>query len=176
MSAASPRQGPPPEHEHRGRFAERYGERPVHLVGFAITFAVAGWAALELADLRNAFTILVWFAGAIVLHDLALYPAYTAADRALQRAPLNPNYVRVPALLSGLLFLTWFPLILERSPGLYRSVTGVEPPDYLGRWLLITAALFAASLATALLRRARQPRAGRGAGAEHRVEDRLGDA
>ena len=166
---STPRQGPPPEHEHRGRFAERYGERPLHLAGFAISFGIAGWAALELADLRNAFTILLWFVGAIVLHDLVAYPLYTALDRVLQRAPLDPNYVRVPALLSGLLFLVWFPLILERAPGLYRSVTGIEPPDYLARWLLITAALFAASIVVALLRRAWKPRARRAAGAEDGV-------
>jgi hypothetical protein len=70
------------------------------------------------------------------------------------RAPVP----REPALLSGLLFLTWFPLILERSSGLYRSVTGVEPPDYLARRLLLRAALFAASLVVGLLRAARQPR------------------
>ena len=166
---STPQQGPPPEHERKGRFAQRYGESPLHLAGFAVSFAVAGWAALQLADLRNAFTILVWFAGAILLHDLVLYPAYTALDRALQGAPFGINYVRVPAMLSGLLFLVWFPLILERSPGLYRSVTGVEPPDYLARWLLITAALFAGSLAVAVLRRAREPRAGRAARAEDGV-------
>ena len=158
------------------RFAERYGASPLHLAGFLVTLAVAGWAALQLAGLENAFTILLWFAGAIALHDFVLYPAYTALDRLLQRAPIGINHVRVPAILSGLLFLTWFPLILERAPGLYRSVTGVEPPDYLGRWLLVTAALFAGSLAVALLRRARQPRGGAGAGTEHRVEDGLGDA
>jgi hypothetical protein len=143
------------------RFAERYGARPLHLVGFLITFAVAGWAALQLAGLDNAFTILVWFAGAILLHDLVLYPAYALLDRGVQRTGVSINYVRVPALLSGLLFLVWFPLILERAPGLYRSVTGIDPPDYLARWLLITAALFAGSLLLALLRRARKPRAGR---------------
>ena len=142
----------------------------------ALTLVVAGYAAVQIADLRNAFTILLWFAGAIVLHDLVLYPAYTLADRALQRAPLNPNVIRIPALLSGLLFLVWFPLILEREPALYRSVTGVEPPDYLGRWLLITAALFAASLLAALLGRARQSRLRGRAGAEDGVEDRVGDA
>jgi hypothetical protein len=151
------------------RFRERYGGSPLHLAGFLVTFAVAGWAALQLAGLENAFTILLWFAGAIALHDFVLYPAYTALDRALQRAPIGINHVRVPALLSGLLLLVWFPLILERAPGLYRSVTGVEPPDYLARWLLITAGLFAASLAVAVLRRARQPRARRGAGAEDGV-------
>ena len=161
--SATPRQGPPPEHAGRGRFAERYGERPLHLAGFVVTFAAAGWAALELADLRNALTILLWFAGAVAAHDLVLYPAYAALDRALQRGLPGPsiNYVRVPAMLSGLLFLAWFPLILERAPGLYRSVTGVAPPDYLARWLLVTAALFAGSVLTAVLRRARKPRARR---------------
>ena len=125
------------------------------MIRYAIAFAVAGWAALQLAGLSNAFTILVWFVGAILLHDLVLYPAYTALDRALQGLPFGVNYIRVPALLSGLLFLVWFPLILERSPGLYRSVTGVEPPDYLARWLLITAALFAVSGAAYLLRGSR---------------------
>jgi hypothetical protein len=161
VSAATPRQGPPPEHERKGRFAQRYGESPLHLAGFVVTFAVAGWAALQLADLKNAFTILLWFLGAIVLHDLVLYPAYTLLDRATQRTGVSINYVRVPAILSGMLFLVWFPLILEKAPGLYRSVTGVEPPDYMARWLLITAALFAGSIAVAVLRRATQPRAGR---------------
>jgi hypothetical protein len=158
---STPKQGPPPEHARKGRFAERYGESPLHLAGFLITFAIAGWAALQLADLRNAFTILLWFGGAIVLHDLVFYPAYTLLDRATQATGVSINYVRVPAILSGLLFLVWFPLILEKAPGLYRSVTGVEPPDYLARWLLITAALFAASILVAVLRRATQARAGR---------------
>jgi hypothetical protein len=143
------------------RFRERYGASPLHLAGFVVTFTVAGWAALQLADLQNAFTILVWFLAAIVLHDLVVYPAYTVLDRATQRTGVSINHVRVPAILSGLLFLAWFPLILEKAPGLYRSVTGVEPPDYLARWLLITAALFAASIVVAVLRRATQPRAGR---------------
>jgi hypothetical protein len=134
-----------------------------------ITLLVAGWVAYEVADLRNAFTILVWFVGAIIIHDFVLYPAYTALDRALQRAPFDVNYVRVPAILSGLLFLVWFPLILEKAPGLYRSVTGVEPPDYLARWLIITAALFGGSLLVALLRGSAKARAARGAATEDRV-------
>jgi hypothetical protein len=90
-------------------------------------------------------------------------------DRALQRVPLNPNVVRIPAILSGLLFVAWFPLILDKDPALYRSITGIEPPDYLARWLLITAGLFAASLAVALLRRARKPAVRRAAGPEDGV-------
>ncbi|HEX8122890.1 MAG TPA: hypothetical protein VF549_16685 [Solirubrobacteraceae bacterium] len=165
----TPRQGPPPDHEHRGRFAERYGERPLHLAGFVVSFGIAGYAALQLADLKNAFTILLWFAGAIVLHDLVAYPLYTLLDRAFQRTPVSINVVRVPAILSGLLFLTWFPLILDKAPGLYRSVTGVDAPDYLARWLLMTAALFAVSIAVAVLGGARKAGARRAAGAEDRV-------
>ncbi len=129
------------------------------MIRYLVAFVIAGFAALQLAGLENAFTILVWFVVAIELHDFVLYPAYTALDRAVQRAPIGINHVRVPALLSGLLLLVWFPLILERAPGLYRSVTGVDPPDYLARWLLVTVALFAASALVALLRRATKARA-----------------
>ena len=135
-----------------------------------VTLLIAGWVALQVADLTNAFSILLWFAGAIVIHDFVLYPAYTALDRAAQRTlPFDVNHLRVPALLSGLLFLAWFPLILEKAPGLYRSITGVEPPDYLGRWLLITALLFGGSLLLALLRGATKARAARRAPAEDGV-------
>jgi hypothetical protein len=66
------------------------------------------------------------------------------------------NYLRVPASLSGLLLLAWFPLIFKlvsRYPG----ATGLSEDVYLGRWLAITGVLFgAAAIAFALrLRRAR---------------------
>ena len=110
-----------------------------------VTLVVGAVVALQLADLQNPLTILGWFVGSVVLHDLVLFPLYTAADRLAQRLPFDVNVVRVPALLSGLLFLLWFPLILGRAPALYESITGVEQPDYLTRWLLVTAGLFTAS-------------------------------
>ena len=125
------------------------------------TLAVAAAVALQLADLEHPLAVLAWFVGAIVLHDLVLHPLYTGADRAAQRLPFDVNFVRVPALLSGILLLLFFPLILSRAPALYGSITGVEQPDYLARWLAITAALFAASALVAagqtLRRRRRAP-------------------
>jgi hypothetical protein len=43
------------------------------------------------------------------------------------------------------LLLVYFPLILSKAPATYERNTGRPPPDYLGRWLAITAGLFAAS-------------------------------
>ena len=57
------------------------------------------------------------------------------------------NYVRVPAGLSGLLLLVFFPLILGRSTAKLEQVSGAPAPDYLARWLLISGVLFAGSAA-----------------------------
>ena len=154
---------------------------PLSVAGHAATFAVAGYAAVQVAGLRNPWSILVWFVGAILLHDFVLFPLYSAVDRAAERllpagrrgGRIGVNVVRVPALLSGLLLLAWFPLILERAPGLYGSITGVEQPDYLARWLLITGGLFAVSGAVAVVRSG-AAKAGdrRAARPEDRVEQR----
>lgn len=51
----------------------------------------------------------------------------------------------VPACLSGLLLLAFFPLILRLQPGSYQDATGRSPSAYLVRWLALSAALFLAS-------------------------------
>ncbi|MEV6762583.1 hypothetical protein AB0N16_18510 [Streptomyces sp. NPDC051105] len=68
------------------------------------------------------------------------------------------NHLRVPTFLSGLLLLVWFPLVF-RPAGPYPGGTGLSYDVYLGRWLLITGVLFAASaVAFAVrLRRGRRP-------------------
>ena len=55
------------------------------------------------------------------------------------------NYLRVPVVMSGAMFLVFFPLILGKGEANYMNDTGHGPPDFLGRWLLITALLFAGS-------------------------------
>lgn len=51
----------------------------------------------------------------------------------------------VPACLSALLLLAFFPLILRLQPDGFRAATGHSPASYLVRWLLVSAGLFLAS-------------------------------
>jgi hypothetical protein len=52
------------------------------------------------------------------------------------------NHVRIPAALSLLLLVVYLPLILRVDPDRYMDTTGLSLDLYLGRWLLISAALF----------------------------------
>ncbi len=149
----------------RPRFSPRrlYGEGPFHLILLAASFCLASYAGVRLLD-GDTVGVLLWFAGAAVLHDLVLLPVYAGADRAL-RAALGPrtalvNFVRVPAFLSGLLLLIWFPLIARRTERRYEAAAGTTPDVYFGNWLLITGVLFALS-ALWLLVRALRSRTGR---------------
>ena len=134
-----------------------YGTTPLHLLAHGLLFAVFGWVVLQLLDAREAFNILLWFVLAIVLHDLVLLPFYSVLDRVGRRAARGGaiNYVRVPALLSGLLLLVFFPAISGKGNGAFHGVSGLDYEGYLARWLLITAALFALSGATYRLRGSR---------------------
>ena len=78
------------------------------------------------------------------------------------RAPELPalawiNYIRVPAALSGLLLLVWFPLIL-RLPAPYSSSTGLSADPYVWHWLAVTGTLFLLSAVAFALRLRRQSR------------------
>lgn len=141
-------------------FKARYGASPVHLVAHLGAMALAGWALLQVVDIRAADDWLLWFVGAAVLHDLAFVPLYSAIDRLVQRLPMDVNVLRVPAIVSGVLLLVSFPRILDRQPGNVERVSGMAPDGYLQAWLLITAGLFAVSLAWWVVRGARAVRAG----------------
>ena len=116
-----------------------------------VLFAVFGWVVLQLVDAREAQNIALWFVLAIVLHDLALLPLYSALDRLGRRIPVPANAVRIPFALSGLLLLLFFPAILGRNDASFARVAGEGPEGYLERWILVTAALFACSLAVSVL-------------------------
>lgn len=136
-------------------FRRRYGASPLHLLLVLASFALACYAGLRLLD-GDAFGVALWFVGAAVLHDLVLLPLYAVTDLAVQRllghgaadAARTPragvNHVRVPAFVSGVLLLVYWPLVLGRV-GHYTTSTGLPADVFLGRWLLITACLFAAS-------------------------------
>jgi hypothetical protein len=142
------------------RLLRWYGANPLHLLVLLGGFAVAGYAAARLVPSRPA-AIAVWFLGAVIGHDLLLFPLYTLADRSAAavlrhraaRLPALPwiNYLRVPAALSALLFLVWFPLILRLRTH-YQASTTLSPDPYLWHWLGVTGALFLISAAALALR------------------------
>ena len=92
----------------------------------------------------------------MVVHDLLLFPLYALADRLLLSASagdppdrhpkvLARNYIRVPALGAGLTLLIFLPGIIEQGGPTYQAATGQTQQPFLGRWLLLTAAMFAVS-------------------------------
>lgn len=126
----------------------RYGASPLHLLGHLAAFAIAVWAISHVFDGREPLNWVLWFVAGALLHDLVLLPFYSVLDRAARALPAPRgavNFVRVPALMSGVMLLVYFPRILDRAPGNYVRVAGVAPEGYLRNWLLICAALFTAS-------------------------------
>ena len=142
------------------RLLRWYGANPLHLLALLGCFALAGYAAARLVPSRP-LGVAVWFGGAVVGHDLLLVPLYSLADRSAMaairhRAPQLPtigwiNYLRVPAGLSALLLLVWFPLILRRHT-LYQASTTLSPDPFLWHWLAVTGALFLLSAAAFAIR------------------------
>jgi hypothetical protein len=153
---------------------------PLRTLLLLASFAVTAYAGVRLLDDGRVLAIVLWFVGAALLHDLVLLPLYSVADRALRTTTrrrheaADPvpavNYVRVPAFLSGVLLLVWYPLIFGTSEN-YRRYSTLDPGVFWGRWLLLTAGLFAASAAVFAVRtllRSRPHR--RGADAEEETE------
>ncbi len=138
---------------------------PLRLLLLGGSFALAGYAGLRLVrSTGDRFGVVLWVVGAALLHDLVLLPLYAAADRVLVRAVGRrrtwAGYVRVPAALSLMLLLVWFPLISGQVAERYASATGRSPDGFRTRWLLVTAALSGGSalLFALRLRRATKQR------------------
>ncbi len=132
-----------------------YGASAWHLVALLGCFLLSAYAISRLFGNPALLRIAVWFAGAAVVWDLVLGPAFAAADRLLRGAtgrvrpagvPLLP-YLRVPAAISALLLLVWTPLIFQRSEQVYQAKAGLTQDPYLERWVAVTVALFLASAA-----------------------------
>lgn len=142
-----------------------YGAHPLHLLTLVASFALVGYV-ISLLGVHSLWndrvwwqSMIVWFVGAIVFHDLVLFPFYALADRslgagwravtgrALQATPaVSPrNYLRFPTMASGLLLLLFFPGIIQQGSASYQRATGLTQQPYLGRWLLLTAAFFGIS-------------------------------
>lgn len=143
------------------RFRAVYGSNPLHLLTLIAGFALFGYvlATIKPSTLWNPNTwwqsILVWFAAAIVAHDLVLFPIYSLIDRILVAGSrLRPrieasvpvlNCVRIPAMGAALALLVFLPGIIQQGAPVYAAATGQTQEPFLGRWLLLTAAMFAIS-------------------------------
>lgn len=145
-------------------FRTVYGSHPLHLLTLIAGFALLGYAVatVGVAALWNPRTwwqsIVVWFAAAVILHDLVLFPLYALVDRILvlsQRIPAPVpvlNHLRVPLLGAALTFAVFSPGILRQGAPAYTAATGQTQEPYLGRWLLLVAAMFAVSAAAYAVR------------------------
>jgi hypothetical protein len=138
-------------------FRREYGAGPIHLVAVTTSIAIAAYALARVFDVvGDPLRVVLWLAGAILAHDLVLFPLYAllgliaggalvpdARRSRLRIAALN--HLRAPALLSGLLLLVWFPLVAAKAPRTFMRSTGLDVGIYFDRWLLATAILFGAS-------------------------------
>ncbi len=145
-----------------GRFRPRYGASPVHLLALLASFAIAGAAVVgwfqRPSEVAN---VLEWFVAAIVIHDLVLLPLYSLLDRIAFGRPragagrarrtavpsrISPTpYIRIPAILSGLLLLVFFPVIFGLGEETELFASGIPESGYLARWLLATGVMFGLS-------------------------------
>ncbi len=70
------------------RFRYEYGAGPLHLIAAIAAFAIAGFAVLMLFEVQEGPQLLsfaIWFVGAILLHDMVLFPLYSGVDRLVLR-------------------------------------------------------------------------------------------
>ena len=154
------------------RFRYEYGASPVHLLVALTSFVVSAWALAQVLDvLSTPNRFLLWFLGAIVLHDLLFLPLYSllglGAAGALTRGD-HPsrlriaalNHLRIPVMLSGLMLLVWYPLVLSKAAAGFENTTGMSTDVYMERWLLLTAVLLVGSalLLAVRARGLREPR------------------
>ena len=137
----------------RHRFVTLYGAGPGHLAVLLLSVAVAGYAASIVAGDPLWPWMAVWFIAAVVVHDGVLSPLAAAADTVLQAAlrrlprvrPTTVNYIRVPALGAALTFLMFLPGIIRQGEPVVVGQTGLDQSPFLGRWLLLVAAMAAVS-------------------------------
>ena len=149
-----------------------YGAGPGHLAALLLAFAVAGYAASIVAGDPLWPWMAVWFVAVVVVHDGLLSPLAAAADVVLRfalrwfpRRPARPttvNYVRVPALGAALTFLMFWPGIVRQGEPVVRGQTGLDQGPFLGRWLLLVAAMAAVSALVYGVRRLTRPSAADG--------------
>ena len=139
------------------------GTDPFRLLVLLASFGLTWYVYALLRTEETLPSMLLWFLGAVIGHDAVLLPLYALGDRALtgtfaplarraRRIPVSVNYLRLPALGSGLVFLVFSPSILEQGARDFAKASGQSQDPYLGNWLLVTAVLFGLSLVVWMIR------------------------
>ncbi|HWF51642.1 MAG TPA: hypothetical protein VG294_13475 [Solirubrobacteraceae bacterium] len=143
----------------RSRFRALYGASVGNLLVLVLSFAVAGLGVVGwFGRPRDVTTVIEWFVAAVVLHDLVAVPVYTLLDRivfgSLRRADRRRTilgavnatpYLRVPAILSGLLLVVFFPVIFGLGSQAELTASGIAEKGYLAKWLIASGVLFGLS-------------------------------
>lgn len=133
----------------------------LRLVLVAGCVALAGYAVSTIVGSDPSLPwMAVWFLGALLLHDLVLFPLYAGGDRLLTsalralpatRVPLV-NHLRIPVLGSGLALLMFLPGIVRHGGATTLAASGLDQEPYRARWVWLTVALFAVSALVWLVR------------------------
>lgn len=143
-----------------------YGENPLHLLSMIGCFALVGYVVSFVYESPSALALAIWFIGAVLGHDLLLYPLYALADQPLtigrwarrKVLPRHPprvpaiNHIRVPVLGAAVLGLIYFPTITQRGEDAFRFTAGLGMVGIYRNWLAITAVLFLGSAVVYALR------------------------
>jgi hypothetical protein len=151
-----------------------YGENPLHLLAMLGCFALVGYVVSFVSGDPSVPALLIWFLGAVIAHDLVLYPLYALADQPLvfarwarrrgrdHRPPRVPaiNHVRAPVLGSLVLGLIYLPTITRHGEDALRFTSGLDAAGFFRHWLLITAVLFLGSAVVYAVRLGRAVRRG----------------
>jgi hypothetical protein len=139
------------------RIRRRYGAHPLHAVLLGLGLGVCALALRPLLA-EHPVGVAEWFVSGAVLHDAVLLPVYVGLDAALvalwRRRPGQVgwlNFVRVPAAISLLLLVVWYPLVSNRAASFQRA-TGRSTEPYRTHWLFATGVLFGVSLLCYLAR------------------------
>lgn len=150
------------------RVRRSLGTGPVGALALLASFAIAGAAVIGWFQRpREVVSVLEWFAACILIHDLFVLPFYTGLDRLLL-GPLHARahrsgpgvlrparFLRIPLILSSLLFVVFFPVIFGLGRQSELSASGIPEHGYLARWLLATGVMFALSGVAYIVARAR---------------------
>ncbi|WP_312858242.1 hypothetical protein [Pseudonocardia pini] len=142
--------------------------KAVRVVGVVACLALGAYATtIILRDPTlhpSILGMLIWFAGALLLHDLVLFPLYAAADRALTLLPTTRvplvNHVRLPLMGAALTFLVFLPGIIRQGEPVVRGATGLDQEPFLARWLWLCAAMVGVSALVWVVRVTRRSAAG----------------